>query len=328
MRLVSGLTLFLFALTHFLNHALGLWSLDAMLAAQRWRLAVTRSPPGELLLGMALIVHLALALWRIARLRTWRLPRAAIWQLASGALIAILVTGHFYEAGVGPCTGDSVDMGLIHPNEASYSGYKSKGTVTWHVTPDVMVYATWSQGYRPGNFNRKGGLILKGPDLYTAANAPTPAQIGAHIPQYEKPTGYAPDTLVNKEIGWKTQFLDRRLQVNGSYYQETWTNVQTALYNPLYFGNLTFGTNGPDFEVKGFELQFVARLTEGLTAQASGSWNKTKQLNSPNLVGNVAASASFGQPITSYFTGITPANPTGITQLANPFGNPDRKSVV
>ena len=102
LRLVSGLTLFLFALTHFLNHALGLWSLDAMLAAQRWRLAVTRSPPGEMLLGMALIVHLALALWRIARLRTWRLPRAAVWQLASGALIAILVTGHFYEAGVGP----------------------------------------------------------------------------------------------------------------------------------------------------------------------------------------------------------------------------------
>ena len=81
LRLVSGLTLFLFALTHFLNHALGLWSLDAMQAAQRWRLAVTRSPPGALLLGSALIVHLALALWRIARLRTWRLPRAAYWQL-------------------------------------------------------------------------------------------------------------------------------------------------------------------------------------------------------------------------------------------------------
>ena len=227
-----------------------------------------------------------------------------------------------YEAGPGPCTGDSVDIGKVHPTDATYSGYKSKGTITWHVTPDVMVYATWSQGYRPGNFNRKGGLILKGADVYTVANAPTPAQVGAHIPQYEKPTAYAPDTLTNKELGWKTQFLNKRLQVNGSIYEEQWVNVQTALYNPLYFGNLTFGTNGPDFRVRGLELQFVGRVTDGLTLQASGSWNRSEQLNSPNLVGNVPASASFGKPITSYFTGITPTNPTGITQLANPFGNP------
>lgn len=227
-----------------------------------------------------------------------------------------------YEAGIGPCTGDSVDIGKVHPDEASYSGFKSKGTITWHITPDVMVYATWSQGYRPGNFNRKGGLILKGPDVYTAANAPDPSKIGAHIPQYEKPVAFAPDELTNKEFGWKTQFLNKRLQVNGSVYEEEWTNVQTALYNPLYFGNLTFGTNGPDFRVRGLELQVVGRVTDGLTVQAAGSWNQSEQLNSPNLVGNVPASASFGLPITSYFTGITPLNPTGITQLANPFGNP------
>jgi outer membrane receptor protein involved in Fe transport len=227
-----------------------------------------------------------------------------------------------HPAGPGPCTGDSVDIGAVHPDEASYSGYKSKGTITWHVTPDVMLYATWSQGYRPGNFNRKGGLILKGADVYTAANAPTPAKIGTNIPQYEKPVAFAPDELTNKEFGWKTQFLNNRLQINGSVYEEQWKNVQTALYNPLYFGNLTFGTNGPDFRVRGLELQFVGRVMDGLTVQASGSWNQSEQLNSPNLVGNVPASASFGKPITSYFTGITPLNQSGITQLANPFGNP------
>ena len=51
LRLASGLTLFAFALLHFLNHALGLWSLDAMAAAQHWRLAVTRSAAGTALLG-------------------------------------------------------------------------------------------------------------------------------------------------------------------------------------------------------------------------------------------------------------------------------------
>ena len=102
LRLASGLTLFSFALLHFLNHALGLWSLDAMAAFQQWRLAVTRSAPGTLALGLALTVHLSLALWRIVRLRTWRIPPATAWQLASGAAITLLLIPHLYEAGLGP----------------------------------------------------------------------------------------------------------------------------------------------------------------------------------------------------------------------------------
>jgi adenylate cyclase len=99
-RLVSGLTLFTFALLHFLNHALGLWSLDAMAAFQHWRLAVTRSLPGTLALAAALVAHLSLALWRIARLNTWRLPRAALWQLATGATVAFLLMPHLTQAGI------------------------------------------------------------------------------------------------------------------------------------------------------------------------------------------------------------------------------------
>ena len=35
-----------------------------------------------------------------------------------------------------------------------YHGFKSRGNLTWHITPDVMVYYTYSQGFRPGGFNR------------------------------------------------------------------------------------------------------------------------------------------------------------------------------
>ena len=37
------------------------------------------------------------------------------------------------------------------------SGFKSRGNLTWHITPDVMVYYTFSQGFRPGGFNQNGG---------------------------------------------------------------------------------------------------------------------------------------------------------------------------
>ena len=53
LRLASGLVLFAFAATHFLNHALGLISLDAMLAFDAMRLAVTRSWPGTAILTAA-----------------------------------------------------------------------------------------------------------------------------------------------------------------------------------------------------------------------------------------------------------------------------------
>ena len=101
-RLWSGLVLFAFVATHLINHAVGLWSLEAMTRVQHWRLAVTRSPPGFVLLTAALLAHTALALWKLARFRTLRLRRAEILQGVSGLLIPFLLMPHLFEAGVGP----------------------------------------------------------------------------------------------------------------------------------------------------------------------------------------------------------------------------------
>jgi adenylate cyclase len=102
LRLWSGLVLFAFVATHLINHAVGLWSLEAMTRVQHWRLAVTRSPPGFVLLTAALLAHTALALWKLARFRTLRLRRAEILQGVSGLLIPFLLMPHLFEAGVGP----------------------------------------------------------------------------------------------------------------------------------------------------------------------------------------------------------------------------------
>src|SRR3984957_5382283 len=45
------------------------------------------------------------------------------------------------------------------------SGFKSRGNLTWHITPDMMLYYTYSQGFRPGGFNQSGGALhAPGPD--------------------------------------------------------------------------------------------------------------------------------------------------------------------
>jgi len=196
------------------------------------------------------------------------------------------VTGSFgcFESGTAPCTyyGNNMDAKNL---DASYSGTTGRANLTWHITPDVMVYFTWSQGYRPGGFNRAGGTALTGTD---------------GKPQFLKPLAFAPDTLDNTELGWKTELLDHRIQINGSIYQEKWKNVQTALFNPGVFGNLTFATNGPDYRIRGLELQVTAVVAPGLTLIGSGSWNQSEQTNSPLLVSNNPESNNYGNPITDY----------------------------
>jgi outer membrane receptor protein involved in Fe transport len=162
-------------------------------------------------------------------------------------------------------------------------GLKSKGNITWHITPDIMAYYTYSQGFRPGGFNRThtlpdGTTELAGEAKYIAGDKATE--------QYNKPAGYNSDDLTNNEIGLKTEFLDHRILVNASYYRMKWSNIQLLLFDPVHLGNTQFAVNGPTYKINGFELQVVARVTEGLTIQGSGSWNSSTQTDVPCLSSN------------------------------------------
>lgn len=94
LRLVSGLVLFAFAGTHFANHALGLIGLETMMEAARWRVAVTRSLPGSLILGLALLAHVAFSLVRLAERRTLRMPPWEAMQTLLGFAIPFLLVPH------------------------------------------------------------------------------------------------------------------------------------------------------------------------------------------------------------------------------------------
>jgi iron complex outermembrane recepter protein len=172
-----------------------------------------------------------------------------------------------------------------NPYSASFSGNRGRASVSWHVTPDVMLYYTWSQGFRPGTFNRSTGCHLPGPDA---------------VDQYCTPAGTVPDNVTNNEVGWKSQWFDHRLQFNTSIYQEVWDDAQVGFFCPQCgLGNLTFNTNGPRYRVRGFEPSLLARLTQGLMVQLAASWHSGEQTNSPYLIDNNPASVNHGKAITS-----------------------------
>lgn len=94
LRLVSGLILFLFALTHFLNTAMGLVSLEQQDSFDVWRRAIIRSTPGTVVLATALVVHMVLALYKVATRATWRMPAWEAVQVSLGVLIPFLLFPH------------------------------------------------------------------------------------------------------------------------------------------------------------------------------------------------------------------------------------------
>jgi adenylate cyclase len=93
-RLWSGVILMIFVTSHFLNHALGIFGVEVMGAAQEWRSAIWRSWPGTILLFGAVAVHLALAIRRAVSRRTWRMPPMEALQIVLGILIPVMLLGH------------------------------------------------------------------------------------------------------------------------------------------------------------------------------------------------------------------------------------------
>ena len=210
-----------------------------------------------------------------------------------------------YEAGPAPCaTENGVNMNAENLR-SNYSGFNSRANLTWRLMPDVLVYYTWSQGFRPGGFNQDS----------------TCHALGSAYNNFCTPLRYASDSLTNNELGWKAQLFDRRLQWNGAIYQENWNNVQFGFFDPGQLGNLSFETNGPNYRVRGVATSIVARITEGLTMLGGASWNSASQTNSPYLVANdpalrldPATASQYGKPISAF------ANPYG------PIGSPTANS--
>jgi iron complex outermembrane recepter protein len=113
-----------------------------------------------------------------------------------------------------------------------------KLNANYKLSDDVMVYATWSRGFRPGGINRRGTL-----------------------------PPYGPDTLDNYEFGWKTNFGPFRF--NGAVYQQDWKGIQLSF---LGANGLTEIRNAGIARIRGVEADIGFR-SGGFSLNAGGSYN-------------------------------------------------------
>ena len=137
--------------------------------------------------------------------------------------------------------------GLEAPNIAKSDGIIGKVSISYDVNDDVMLYATWSQGFRPGLLNRPGGRI---------------SNDGEFVVPYVVDT----DDVSNYEFGWKMDLLDDTLRFNASMFSVDIGNLQTTIFDPNVT-NLLFSDNAADANVLGFEGNFtyLPEFLQGLT---------------------------------------------------------------
>ncbi len=149
-----------------------------------------------------------------------------------------------------PATPAAVVGALRAPDSAQTDGVIGKFTVSWTPTDNAMLYATWSEGFRPGLLNRPGGA--SGPNGYTV------------------PFALETDDVVNYEAGWKLDLLDGTLRFNGSVFFVDVQNLQTTIFDPSIV-NLFFSDNAADAEIMGMEGDFIWNATAGLTVSGAFS---------------------------------------------------------
>jgi outer membrane receptor protein involved in Fe transport len=149
--------------------------------------------------------------------------------------------------------------------------------LSWKASDDAMLYLTWSEGYRPGGINRNPFA-----------------------------GDYVADFLTNYELGWKTTWLDNRLQFNGALFMQSWDDFQISFQGA---NGITQVANGPSAEVNGLETQLqwlpVDELLISATAAFYDSQLKDDYANFDAAGNVVSVNAPKGTalPITPKFKG-------------------------
>ncbi|MEH2520011.1 adenylate cyclase [Bradyrhizobium sp. AZCC 1610] len=100
-RLVSGVVLFAYLVTHFLNHTLGNISLEALASGVYLHTAFWQFLPVTILFYTACLVHTALGIWALYERRQFRWKAIEPLQLALGLSVPMLIIAHIIGVRLG-----------------------------------------------------------------------------------------------------------------------------------------------------------------------------------------------------------------------------------
>ncbi len=117
----------------------------------------------------------------------------------------------------------------------SWSSFTPMASLDYRVSDDALVYASITQGFKSGGFN--GRPITDG-----------------------QVSSFDPETVLSYEIGFKTDWYDNRLRLNGAVFYADYTDMQLGSISADENGVLALRIqNAGKATIKGFELELQAR---------------------------------------------------------------------
>ena len=131
----------------------------------------------------------------------------------------------------------------------SWSEFTPKVTLSYDLSEDLLAFVTYSNGFKSGGY------------------------VGLAATSQSAQISFAPETATNIEVGIKSTFADGRLQLNASYYDILFEQLQLRDRLLTIPGDVTSAivtiTNAAEAEMSGFELEVVALPAPGLTLSGS-----------------------------------------------------------
>ncbi|MBB6522477.1 TonB-dependent receptor [Pseudoteredinibacter isoporae] len=134
-----------------------------------------------------------------------------------------------------------------YTNDDSWSEFSPRISMDYRINDEVMVYASYAEGFKSGGFDMRGD----------ASKLPSTTE------------GYDPETVSTWEVGTKTELWDNRLRLNAALFYSDYKDVQVTVQQSADGGSnfVSAVLNAGEATIKGGEIEALAQLTEGLSAQ-------------------------------------------------------------
>jgi iron complex outermembrane recepter protein len=148
----------------------------------------------------------------------------------------------------------------------SWSNFGPKVGVNFKATDNVLLYASFSRGFRSGGFNGRASFLVN---------------IGP----------YDVESVDAYEAGIKSDLFDRRVRLNVAVFQNDFTGLQRPLNNPA-FPVESVTTNAANARIRGVEGEFLFKASDFLTIGANASYLDAKYKNFFSSLGGTGTDLS------------------------------------
>jgi len=137
-------------------------------------------------------------------------------------------------------------------NSVTYNQPTWRVSLDHHLSPELMLYASYNRGFKSGGFNGQN---------------PTDAP-------------FLPEKLDAYEVGEKADLLDHHLRINAAAFYYNYTNIQVT----RYVNSQQNFYNGAAAHVYGLDVDFEGRLTGGFTLSGGFTVLHDRFADFPNAI--------------------------------------------